>query len=1055
MRSKSIETSPVICRGGSWHVARVRFAYHDRFIALAFVLFLFPGCDVESNRSPETESVDHVQAEPQVDGDKAASGSEGGVAVTGTESNAANDVERDQRLEVAELARQKNDLATASRLVNQQLLLTPEDAATLMLAGKIAADRNDFDAAIELVSSIPLEVECLVESTALLLNWYLRSGDYGKAVRRLQISSEVASLPAETQLALRQQLWTLLNRLGRRQEASSVADDLCRSGYFHRDVLLSLLRRGDAFPIALQDDSPDRHFYPGLGLARWFFTQGEFERALQILGKKWTDPEDGQADQAVAAHALRGRLLAEMQLKDEFVSWCRESPPECRQLSDYWIALGIFFFDHQQLDASLKALMEGVFLDPTDDDGCHRLARVLDSIPRPQEAALMRQHAIRVATLKNTAGQLSLNPDQSDLAAELPAQLVSIARPFEAIGWALSNLPAGNESKRSSLMQQFAALLADPSVPGMSSDYAMMELDRQPLVAQDVLARLPELPRATLGSEQFQSERNSVVDTTGAEPRFVDVSKKLGLEFRWYSNDTADLDSIPMHEMMGGGIAVCDFDLDGKPDVYFAQGSGEPPDGKASRSNQFYRNQDAGFLDVTPLCETMDFGYSSGIAAGDVNQDGFPDLFVGALGRNRLLINNGDGTYSDATRELGDMTPQFTSSLAIADLNGDGMPDLYECVYVEMEDGFRLPDRNAEGEELAPNPNDFYAEADRWFLNLGNGAFALQEIDRKLIQPGTALGLIVTDMDGDGANDVFVANDARPNHLLMRFSPGKVSNVADLLGLGYGFRGFSNSCMGIASGDFNRDGRFDLHVTNFLNESNNLFLQREGGLFSDYSVRFKLNPVCEPYTGFGIKKIDIDRNGWPDFVVTNGHVFDHRDQGIDFQMQPQILMNEGSRLRMIQNDDSSGYFGQRFVGRSLSLIDFDGDRDLDLIVGHLDAPAALLQNCTDTVNQAVQVELVGAQTERDATGCRVTLQFGEQAWTDWVVAGDGYLSTDQSILDFGIGTATESGILQVSWPSGKNQHFDGIKPGERYLIVEGNEEIWLRDDPVDQLEEPK
>ena len=153
------------------------------------------------------------------------------------------------------------------------------------------------------------------------------------------------------------------------------------------------------------------------------------------------------------------------------------------------------------------------------------------------------------------------------------------------------------------------------------------------------------------------------------------------------------------------------------------------------------------------------------------------------------------------------------------------MPDLYECVYVEMEDGFRLPDRNAAGEELAPNPNDFYAEADRWFLNLGNGAFALQEIDRKLIQPGTALGLIVTDMDGDGANDVFVANDARPNHLLMRFSPGKVSNVADLLGLGYGFRGFVIpwGCWEISSGWPVRSARHK-----FLNESNNLFLQREG-----------------------------------------------------------------------------------------------------------------------------------------------------------------------------------------------------------------------------------
>jgi len=952
--------------------------------------------------------------------------------------------ERTRRLKEIEASWKQGDLEAASQLVKQQLLRTPEDPPTLLLAGKIAADRRDQQTAIDLAMSIPLDSELSFEATELLVKWYLGLEQYENAVRRLQVIADQSRIPPELKVAFRRQLWALLNRLGRRQQASIVADQLCRSGYFGREMLISLLRRGDAFPLALGNDAPTQHFYPGLGLARWFFSQEEFERALEMLSS--------EATHNAAANALRGRLLAELQRTDEFVQWCRESGSVLRQYSDYWIALGIFFFDQHQLKASADAFLEGVYLDPTDDDGCHRLARVLAALQQNQPAALMREHAIRVATLKNIAKQLSLTPSQPDLTIDLPAQLVSIARPFEAIGWALNNLGPGNEIKRSALMQQFLNLRQDPMVSGMSSEYAVMDLERNAFSRENVLNQLPEL-QIDENTAQTAINPGSVAEQRSPDPTFVNVAGDVGLGFRWYPNEGGNLQSLPMHEMMGGGIAVCDFDLDGKPDVYLGQGAGDPPDAKCSRSNQMYRNLGSRFIAVTEQSRTADFAYASGIAAGDVNQDGFPDLYVGCLGRNRLLINNGDGTYRDATENLGNVSPQFTSSVAIADLTGDGMPEIFECVYVEMEDGFRLPDRNADGNELPPNPNDFYAESDRWYLSHGNGEMELQALDPQSIASGTALGLVVTDIDGDGANDVFIANDARPNHLLMRFAGGNVSNVADLVGLGYGFRGFSNSCMGIASGDFNRDGRFDLHVTNFLNESNNLFLQGDGGLFSDYATRFGLNPVCEPYTGFGIKKIDLDRNGWPDFVVANGHVFDQRSAEIEFQMYPQVLMNEGGHLRAADNSHPGGYFGKRHVGRSMALIDFDGDLDLDLLVGHLDSPIALLENRTLNKNSNVQFELIGTQTARDSTGCRVVLKFGEQAYTDWVVAGDGYLATDESVLDFGVGDAKQSGTVEVHWPSGTKQRFEGIKVGNRYVVVEGDHEIWRRmevpDQPVD------
>jgi tetratricopeptide (TPR) repeat protein len=920
---------------------------------------------------------------------------------------------------------------------------TPDDSPTLLLAGKVAASNADIATAIDLVASIPIDSDKAVESTELLVKWHLSLAQYEEAVTRLQANLTQSNLSAELNVALRRQLWGLLNRLGRRQQASTVADQLCRSGYFDRDTLVSLLRRGDAFPLALGDDSPAQHFYPGLGMARWLFSQEKFESALKTLDVG-SSPQPRRSSQNAAADALRGRLLAELQQTDDFVRWCRQCDPESQQYSDYWIALGIYFFDQQHLKESAGALLEGIYLDPTDDDGCHRLARVLAALQLKQPAALMREHAIRVATLKNLVKQLSLTQSQPELTADLPTQLLSIARPFEAIGWALNNLGPGNEIKRSALMQQLSTLRQDPMILSISSEYAMMDLDRDAFPREDVLKRRPRTAGDESNIARTATDSGSVTGETSSDPVFVDVAAEVGLDFKWYPNKEGDLRSLPMHEMMGGAIAVCDFDLDGNPDVYLGQGSGNPPDKNCSRSNQMYRNIGSRFLKVTEQSGTLDFGYSSGIAAGDINQDGFPDLYIGCLGGNRLLINNGDGSYRDATENLGDVSPQFTSSVAIADLTGDGRPELFECVYVEMEDGFRLPDRDADGNELPPNPNDFYAESDRWFLSQGNGAMILKVLDPQSIEPGTALGLVVTDIDGDGANDVFVANDARPNHLLMRFSGDNVSNVADLFGLGYGFRGFSNSCMGIASGDFNRDGRFDLHVTNFLNESNNFFLQGEGGLFSDYATRFGLTPACEPYTGFGIKKIDLDRNGWPDFVVSNGHVFDQRSGGIDFQMYPQVLMNEASHLRASDSRDAEGYFGKRHVGRSMASFDFDGDQDLDLIVGHLDSAIAVLENRTEENNLGVQFELLGTQTERDGIGCRVVVQFGGQSFTDWVAAGDGYLSTDESVLDFGIGDTAEVGHVEVHWPSGQKQRFDGIKGGKRYVIVEGNNDIWSR-----------
>lgn len=261
--------------------------------------------------------------------------------------------------------------------------------------------------------------------------------------------------------------------------------------------------------------------------------------------------------------------------------------------------------------------------------------------------------------------------------------------------------------------------------------------------------------------------------------------------------------------------------------------------------------------------------------------------------------------------------------------------------------------------------------------------------------------------------------------------------------------------MGIAAGDFNRDGTLDLHVTNFIRESSNQYLQTGGGGFTDFAARYEITKLSEPFVGFGAKAIDFDRNGWLDLLITNGHVFDLRHDGEPLQMPPQLLFNYGDRFRPVSVVDPSGYWDREYVGRSIATADFDRDGSMDVLVGHLDQPLALLHNRTGWPEDGVprdplqtgnwiQFELVGTASERDAIGARVTLTMGNEQLVAWVTAGDGYFCSDQAIIDVGLGQDREIQTAEVVWPSGRQQTFVSPRPGRCYLVVEGEAEIYPR-----------
>lgn len=916
------------------------------------------------------------------------------------------------------------DFDSAAEAAYKALLQDPENADALLLAGEAEAARGNHQAAADLAGSIDIGSRLGKRAVDLRYRQLLELKQWSAAADAILAGQREIR---DSSIEWRHEAWELLNRLGRREEASLQVDALCRAGQATIPQLHSLIRRTRSFPFELNEsEDPEQYFEPGLGMARWYFTRKEYEKAFEQL-----EAEKGsERFNSAAACALYGRLLAETQALEEFPSWYAYCDDEVRELGDYWAALGVFFYDMNQLDAAARSLLESVYRNPTDRVSLQRLSKVFHSLERSEDGYGYRDRAINVADTERLSDAI-LESDDSANKMDLVKELAGLARPFETLSWTLSLAPPGGVEKRR-IEQQLAQYQRDSTTWTMAQESSLLSIPRSNFQLGQAMA--------LLSSAAERDEIAAVGTPVLAQPRLVNVAAQRGIDFRWYRDIEYEDAIVPIHESVGGGIAVLDYNLDGWPDVYLAQGSGQPPTDRCTRSNGLLKNSSAQYEDVTALAGAEDYNYGSGLAAGDVNQDGFPDLWVGSLGRNRLLINNGDGTFQDVTERMGQFRDCFTSSLAIADINGDSLPDLYESNYIVMEGGFDMPALDADGKPVMPGPLSHYSEVDRWWENLGDGSFTIREIPREVALPGTGLGVIVTDFDADGKNDVFVGNDIRANHLLIQSEQNQFVNIADAKGVANGYSGIPNGCMGISANDFNRDGLIDLHITNFNNESSNLYMQKPGGMFTDVAIRYGIEEASDPMVAFGVKAIDVDRNGWLDLIVTNGHIFDTRIFGEEmFQMPPQMLMNDGRRFSVSEVDDDSGYWQQSYLGRAMATLDYDQNGTVDVLIGHLHQPVALLENRTESGGDAIQIELVGTAGERDAIGTRVDVIAGGQRFTQWVTAGDGYFCSDESVLDFGLGVDQSAVAVEVTWPGGRKQRLDDLQTGSRYLIVEGED----------------
>jgi len=534
-------------------------------------------------------------------------------------------------------------------------------------------------------------------------------------------------------------------------------------------------------------------------------------------------------------------------------------------------------------------------------------------------------------------------------------------------------------------------------------------------------------------------------ETTPPVPaNFVDVTKKLGILFQQVASHTSKKYLI---ETMGSGVAVFDYDNDGRLDIFVVNGAhlsdpmvkGAIPQkaGPQDWNRLYHQKVDGTFEDVTEKAGLQGIGYGMGVAVGDFDNDGFEDLYVTAYGGNRLYHNNGDGTFTDVTERSGTGGSGWSTSAAWIDLDNDGLLDLVVLRYMQWDFDDIFCGEHREGRRTYCHPDKFPAATPLIYHNDGGGHFTEDGQKTGLAKPGKELGLGLADYDRDGKIDIFVANDSMPEFLYHNLGSGKFEEVALFAGVGVDGDGRTYAGMGTDFADYNNDGLPDLVVTDLANQMYALYKNNGDGSFSYETYASGLGRVTRLHSGWGVAFIDYDNDGRKDLLIAQGHDLDTIE--VDFpqlRYREPILAAWNSGKGFVDVSAISGnVFQQAWVGRGLAVGDIDNDGRLDAVVTTNNGPLYVLRNETETSNHWLTLELVGHKSNRDALGAEVKIITGMGAQFVTVSTACSYLSSCDKRAHFGLGAERTVKEINIRWPSGIMQTLKNVS-GDQILVID-------------------
>lgn len=831
----------------------------------------------------------------------------------------------------------------------------------------------------------------------------------------------------------------ILQSSGRVWEAEPHFFQLIQMGVCRGDELLGMsmtdrfFRKDDRFEQAGLERNPPEPLML-LGVARRAIQQNQLSEAEQLLRQVTASrPELGEAQGRL------GRILSDQGDSQAFEAWRCALPLAAQQHPEVLFSLGLQASRIHQDAAAARCYLEALTLSPNHLAANVQLASCLERLGHSTEAKQFAERGKVLAQLETNLNLIRFEISETILTNIVNANR-KIGRYWETIGWChimqWAQIPQG--FPKETYISTYPMVMNTPIANARSLnpcrllDRASFPWPRWPREIPERFHQTPDLPGN--GSWQLQ-----------------EIAQQVGIDFHYEEGTTEETRMNHIFSTVGGGVGAIDYDVDGWCDLHLAQATPwESPRPASPPSDRLFRNSGAGhFHDITNRTGLIETGFSHGVTVGDYDQDGFPDLYISNMGKNRLFHNLGDGTFEDTSHSSGTEGSEHDWSISsvFADFSGDGHPDLYVLNYSDIPSTAAKRCLTKDGKTVACTPDVLISCPDRLFLSQGDGTFEDATASSQLTDPnGRGLGVIVWKYGSDNRLGLFIANDTTENYLFINTGTSPrgaptFQEEAVLRGVAFDVDGNAQASMGVAAGDADHDGELDLFITNFFNESNTFYSRRADGFFSDLTRPRNLRDASFKMLGFGCQFTDLNTDGWPDLIATNGHVDRISSDGTMDRMPPQVFWNQqGRRYNEVPASQLGPFFSGKYLGRGMALLDWNRDGRQDIGITHLHSPFALLSHAkhqSPSEPPPLVIELIGTRSCRAPTGASIEIQAGEWRAHSLQTGGSGFIASNADQHHFFIPSGSTSVKAIVTWPDGSRETWDNLPTGCETALIQG------------------